>query len=99
MIADSNKKIAIGVDFIKRKFGKDYLEKKIRSVFAPEFLAVSEKLENHREIIEAQEAELKEQINVGKSLAAVVSRFVGSLDGEEEEKSSILSNILGFFMK
>lgn len=99
MIADSNKKISLGIDFIKRKFGKDYLEKKIRSVFAPELLAVSEKLENCREIIEAEETEINQQINVGKSLAALLSRFVGSEDGEEQTKNSVFSSILGFFMK
>ncbi len=99
MIADSNKKISLGIDFIKRKFGKDYIEKKIKGVFSPELLAVSEKLENCRDIISAEEAAIGEQINVAKSLASMISRIVGSDEGEEQAKSSIFSNILGFFMK
>lgn len=97
MLGESNKKITLAYDFIKRKFGEDYLTKKIRTVFSPEFIGVNRNAADSDELLEEENRKLDEEINLAASLASMILGFLGTED-EPPTKRNLISGLLGLFL-
>lgn len=97
MLGESNKKIALAYDFIKRRFGEDYIMKRIRTVFSPEFVGVNTAKDGAEELLDEENKKLDDEINIAASLASMILGFLG-MDGELPAKRNLLSGLLGLFM-
>jgi len=97
MLGESNKKITLAYDFIKRRFGEDYLEKRIRSVFSPELVGVRWGMEDSEERLAEENRRLADEINIAASLAGLIMTFLGTED-EPPTRKNLLSGLLGLFM-
>lgn len=94
-MTSGNKKIALALDFIEKRFGEDFLADKISELFEPTLIAVDKSSPRFDEIFREECLVTEERLRPGKMLAGLVSHFIGDED-EEPSKFSLVAGLFGF---
>ena len=74
-VPHTNGAAGFALEILRRRFGDSFIEDKVRSVFTPTLLGVSEELSECEELIRREEARCSEETKLVKLLKAVVKRF------------------------
>jgi len=98
-------KMNFAMNMLESNLGRNFIEKRMSELFSPKLIAISEKAENFKILIDNENYKVKEKTASMSMVRMLISKITGS-KAEEEEKNStslggmLISSLLGkFFTK
>ena len=104
---------AFALDLLERRFGKDFIGRKVEDIFRPVVMAVDKSRAGYEKILRREEEKNAERSSIEKIIRGVVARFFRETSGEpgaapapsleedgdakEEKKKGVFGGILDIF--
>ena len=80
----NNPRIAFIYDMLEKRFGKDFVQKKLRETFAPTLIGARVGAVNYTEIMDAEREKLKARVRTIKLINAVIEKLIHDEDQMDE---------------
>ena len=74
-VPETNSVAGFAITLLERRFGEDFIEKKVEEIFSPQLTGVSTELPDYMDIVRELEAERAEESGTVKVLRSLVTRF------------------------
>ena len=77
------------IDFLEKRFGEDFIEKKVEDVFTPRIVAMPKNAENCERVLDEENAKAAEESGAVRFLRAVVDKFFKESIGGPRQSADV----------
>jgi CubicO group peptidase (beta-lactamase class C family) len=98
-IPTMNPSLSFAFDMLEGQLGKNFIENKVRELFAPVIIAVDTAVPRYGELLAAENVKIESRLSSYKLVRALIERFGASDEEGEGENNTAKKNPFSFFAR